>query len=252
MSKTAQDNSGGASSSSQRPRDAATLIIVDTEAAQPRVLMGKRRLDVVFMPGKFVFPGGRVDPQDKDVASSSELADHEVEKLLYDMKGHPSPSRARALAMAGIREVFEETGIIIGQSHDAAPAGTAEQTQPENWQTFFDAGFVPTLDKLHFFARAITPPGRPRRYDTRFFCISSQTIAYDSGQPDEELSEIGWYTIEAATQLELPPITRVILEDLHDHIAAGALGPSRQAVPYYHQRHGNFFRELIKIDDAGS
>jgi len=247
MSDTEKAKAGEPATSDLRPRDAATLIIVDAKDEQSRVLMGKRRMDVVFMPGKFVFPGGRVDPQDKDVASYSELADHEVEKLLYDMKGHATPNRARAIAMAGVREVFEETGIIIGKPHVGKANKQSDQTEPDNWQAFFEAGFSPSLEKLHFFARAITPPGRPRRYDTRFFCISADCIAYDTGQPDEELSEIDWYTLEAATQLDLPPITRVILEDLHDHIEAGALGPSRQAVPYYHQRHGNFFRELIKI-----
>ncbi|MEM9355778.1 MAG: NUDIX hydrolase [Pseudomonadota bacterium] len=243
MSGTDKTKADTAASHTQRPRDAATLIIVDSADGQPRVLMGKRRADVVFMPGKFVFPGGRVDQHDKDVASCSELGENEVEKLLYDMKGHPSTARARAIALAGIREVFEETGLIIGRRGE-----TAAEPVPENWQPFFASGYVPSLAQLHFFARAITPPGRPRRYDTRFFCIPSDCIAHDTGQPDEELSEIGWYTIEAATQLDLPPITRVVLEDLHDHIQSGLIGPSRQAVPYYHQRHGNFFRELIKVD----
>ena len=242
MSGSGEAKSGDTTGNAQRPRDAATLIIVDAKGSLPRVLMGKRRLDVVFMPGKFVFPGGRVDQHDKDVPSSSELQQHEVEKLLYDMKGHTSEGRARAIALAGIREVFEETGMIVGTAGDRP-----SEQPPENWRSFFNSGFLPSVEKLHFFARAITPPGRPRRYDTRFFCISAENIAHDTGQPDEELSEIDWYTIEAATQLDLPPITRVVLEDLHDHIEAGSLGPSRQAVPYYHQRNGNFFRELIRL-----
>ena len=143
--------------------------------------MGKRRADVVFMPGKFVFPGGRVDQHDKDVSSCSELAPNEVEKLLYDMKGHSSAARARAIALAGIREVFEETGLIIGQRGDAT-----DEPLPENWQPFFATGFVPSLAELYFFARAITPPGRPRRYDTRFFCIPTECIAHATRQPDEE------------------------------------------------------------------
>jgi len=227
----------------QRPRDAATLIIVDDTDTTPKILMGKRRTDQVFMPGKFVFPGGRVDATDKDIASADELADDEARKLLHDMKGHPSPGRARAIAMAGIREVFEETGIIIGHATDQPPT-----TEVPGWSDFFKNGYLPSLSNLCFFARAITPPGRPRRYDTRVFCLPASHIGFDTGQRDEELSEIGWYTIEDSTQLDLPPITRVILEDLHDQLKSGPLGPSRKAVPYYHQRRGTFFRDLIDID----
>lgn len=229
----------------QRPRDAATLIIVDDTGDAPRILMGKRRPDQVFMPGKFVFPGGRVDTADKDIASFDELDDAEMRKLLHDMKGHVSPAHARAIALAGVREVFEETGMIIGRKADAEPT-----TDVAGWQSFYDHGYLPLLSKLCFFARAITPPGRPRRYDTRFFSIQARHIGLDTGKRDEELSEIGWYTFEESSQLDLPPITRVILEDLHDHLKAGPLGPSRAAVPYYHQRRGTFLRELIDISET--
>ena len=230
---------------SDRPRDAATLIVVDTDGAEAKVLMGKRRSDQVFMPGKFVFPGGRVDTTDKDILSADELAPEETQKLLHDMKGRPSASRARAIALAAIREVFEETGIVIGQ-----PAADAATTDVDGWRRYFDLGYLPSLSQLCFFARAITPPGRPRRYDTRFFYVPSAHIGLDTGERDEELSEIGWYTIGESTQLDLPPITRVILEDLSDQLKAGPMGPSRKSVPYYHQKHGNFFRELIDISQA--
>ncbi len=235
-----------ASKSIQSPRDAATLIIVDDTGATPKILMGKRRTDQVFMPGKFVFPGGRVDATDKDVESFDELAEAETEKLLYDMKGHPSRARARAIALAGIREVFEETGILIGERVDAA-----RSSHLPGWKDFFKHGFLPGLGKLCFFARAITPPGRPRRYDTRFFCLNADSVGLDTGKRDEELSEIGWYTIAESTDLDLPPITRVILEDLHDQLQAGPLGPSRNAVPYYHQRRGTFLRDLIDVKAGG-
>lgn len=245
MTKTAEQDADAAAKAAQRPRDAATLIVVDNEGPTARILMGKRRTDQVFMPGKFVFPGGRVDVTDKDIPTQDELTSAETSKLLYDMKGHPSPARARGIALAGIREVFEETGIIIGQ-----PASPQSATDVDGWQNFFQRGFLPALSNLCFFARAITPPGRPRRYDTRFFYVPAHHIGLDTGERDEELSEIGWYTIEQSTQLDLPPITRVILEDLSDQLAAGPLGPSRHAVPYYHHRRGTFCRELIDVGAA--
>ena len=70
-----------------RPRDAATLIIIDRTSGEPRVLMGKRRMEQVFMPGKYVFPGGRADKDDKIVQSADELPEVEAAKLLLDMKG---------------------------------------------------------------------------------------------------------------------------------------------------------------------
>jgi len=243
MTEAKSKTNKSTSNAHQRPRDAATLIIVDGAETTPRVLMGKRRGDVAFMPNKFVFPGGRVDSADRDVTSLDELADSEVQKLLHDMKGHPSAARARAIALAGIREVFEETGMIIGEKGASHAA-----TDVAGWTDFFASGYLPKLSHLCFFARAITPPGRPRRYDTRFFCIQQKHIALDTDRQDEELSEIAWYGLEESTQLDLPPITRVILEDLSDQLAAGPLGPSRNAVPYYHQRHGTFFRELISIE----
>src|ERR1051325_11791196 len=50
-----------------RPRDAATLILIDRSSAVPKVLLGKRHGGHAFMPDKFVFPGGRVEPHDRHV-----------------------------------------------------------------------------------------------------------------------------------------------------------------------------------------
>ena len=97
-----------------RPRDAATLIIVDSTSGEPRVLLGRRRLDMAFMPGRYVFPGGRVDAADRQVAIADDLGPGELKKLMVAMKGTPSEARARALALAAVRETFEEAGLIIG------------------------------------------------------------------------------------------------------------------------------------------
>lgn len=192
------------------------------------------------MPGKFVFPGGRVDRADKSAPSASELADVEYRKLLAEMKGHPSPQRARALAMTAVRETFEETGLIIGTQ-----ATADDKTDDTQWGRFQAYGFQADLSSLSLFARAITPPGRPRRFDTRFFCVSADAVRCDTGEVDDELSEVGWYTPNETVELELPPITRVIIEDLIDRLKAGPIGPSDIAVPYYYQKHGNFRRDLL-------
>lgn len=230
-----------------RPRDAATLVIVDRVLGVPRVLMGQRRFDQVFMPGKYVFPGGRVDESDRAVESADELHPVEVSKLLLDMKGHPSPVRARALGMAALRETFEEAGVVIG-----APASSSAETRCEapSWNAFFACGYLPKLSSLRLFARAITPPGRPRRYDTRFFYISADEISHQVDTSDGELLGLHWLTIEDARGLDLPSITRVILEDLTDFLRDGASGSGDAPVPYYHHKNGIFRRDLLSVADA--
>jgi 8-oxo-dGTP pyrophosphatase MutT (NUDIX family) len=226
-----------------RPRDAATLIIVDNSSGEPRVLLGRRRLDMVFMPGRYVFPGGRVDPADKLIAVEEDLKPRDLEKLMVAMKGTPSVARARALALAAVRETFEEAGLLIG-----TPLGTAEPPKAPHWQEFFASGFRPALDRLTFFARAITPPGRPRRFDSRFFCVEAEAIVHRAKIEDGELSDLEWHSIAQARSLELPNITRVVLEDLSERIAAGALHTGDFPVPFYHRRNGAFRRDLIGAD----
>ena len=229
-----------ADTKTQRPRDAATLVLVDSSSGEPRMLMGKRRATQIFMPNKVVFPGGRVDSDDRLAESADELTDNELAKLLLEMKGHQSPTRARSMALAAIRETFEETGVIIGRPADETPT-----TAAPGWKTFYDQGYRPVLSGLSLFARAITPPGRTRRYDTRFFCASIGEVAAQTGEFDDELSEISWYSIAETADLDLPPITRVIIEDLGDRLNAGPLGPLAAPIPFYHQRSGTFRRDLL-------
>jgi len=230
-----------------RPRDAATLILVDRAGAQPKILFGRRRPDMKFMPGKYVFPGGRVDKSDRIAKSADELAEHDRTKLLFDMKGGASLSKARALALAAVRETYEEAGIIIGAPHE----GRAAPADP-SWRSFYAQGFMPSLAPLTFFARAITPPGRPRRFDTRFFCADAADIAFRGEPLEEELSDLVWMGIEEARSLDLPPITRVILEDLGDRMRAGPLGLPDAPVPYYYHKGGTFRRQLIEVASGES
>ena len=100
-----------------RPKDAATLILIDRSGDKPKVLVGKRHDKVVFMPGKYVFPGGRVDKSDNRIPVAAPIT-AELEANL--LKGSPKivASRARALAVAAIREACEETGLCLGRKVD--------------------------------------------------------------------------------------------------------------------------------------
>src|SRR3981189_1410686 len=152
-----------------RPKDAATLILVDRSAATPKVLVGKRHDKVVFMPGKFVFPGGRVDKTDNRVPVAAPIPKAlEANRLKGSRK--ITPSRARSLAIAAIREACEETGLCLGRkSNGAAPKLEGV------WKPFSDAGLLPDPSSLFLIARAITPPRRVRRFDTRLFTAGGST-----------------------------------------------------------------------------
>ncbi len=222
-----------------RPRDAATLILIDRSGSVPKVLLGKRHARHKFMPGKFVFPGGGVDPSDKRMPVARPLDRHAEARLLARFhKG--SPVRARALALAAIRETCEETGLILGTRSEAAnvPGGA--------WTVFAQNKILPDLGAIHFVGRAITPPGRPRRFDARFFTMDASAIAHRlSGitGPDAELVELVWMPLTDAKQLDMPAVTGVMLEELDARIADG-LGHDL-AVPFYRMIRGGFRRELL-------
>src|SRR4051794_13186919 len=136
------------------PKDAATLILVDRSGAVPRVLLGKRHARHKFMPGKFVFPGGRVDAADRHMPAATALHPAAQANLLKRLV-RPSKAKARALALAAIRETFEETGLVLG-----VPAPDIPAVPKGPWTAFAQARILPDLGALHFVGRAVTPPGR--------------------------------------------------------------------------------------------
>ena len=224
------------------PRDAATLILVErSERGAPRVLMGKRHAGHRFMPGKFVFPGGRVEPEDRRMAAAGALDAHVEEKLNARVR-RPSPSFARALALAAIRETFEKTGLAVGVPDYGAP----ENPPPGAWTRFAATGVHPALDAIDFLARAITPPGRPRRFDARFLIIDAAFIAgrIDGAVHSEaELVELVWTPLDEARKLDLPAITQAALDDLALALEGGL--DKRRPRPFYREIRGKRLREEL-------
>jgi 8-oxo-dGTP pyrophosphatase MutT (NUDIX family) len=223
-----------------RPKSAGTLIIIDRTGGTPKVLMGRRHEGHKFMPGKFVFPGGRMERGDRLLTFARPL-DERVEALLMRRVERPSPSLARGLAMSAIRETFEETGLLVGCKK--APLGPVRQLRDDAVAL---AGVYPDLSALHFIARAITPPRRPRRFDTRFFAADAQAIGHRADQvvgPDAELVELIWIPLQDAKSLNMPTITQVVLEELQSRIAAGFAHDL--PVPFYQMRHRRFVREIL-------
>lgn len=184
--------------------------------------MGQRGHAAAFMPSKFVFPGGAVDAGDAHVPLARPLPPACAARLA-STEG-PTPE---ALAAAAIRELFEETGLALGQP------GLWPAAAPEGWHTFAARGVLPDAQGLQFVFRAITPPGRSRRFDARFFLADAAGLA---GDPDDfsaasdELSHLHWIALAEVRRLDLPFITEVVLAEV------GALlrsGPSPAGVPFF-------------------
>jgi len=193
-----------------RPRDAATVIVVRHDRSVPLVLLGQRHGGHAFMPNMFVFPGGRLDAADMRTAVAAGLHPAVEERLLKRMRGRASPARARGLAVAAIRETYEETGLFLGRVPENARSGN------EDWQGISKAAGL-DLSILRFFARAITPPGRTRRFDSRFFVVDAEHIG-NLDRPfhpgSGELLELHWFSFADALALALPAITRDVLQRL--------------------------------------
>jgi 8-oxo-dGTP pyrophosphatase MutT (NUDIX family) len=225
------------------PRDAATLIVIDRAAGAPKVLLGRRHTRHKFMPGKFVFPGGRVEAADRTVAAVNEFDPRVSARLMARMR-RPSPAKARAFAIAAIRETFEETGLMLGVAGVAwNGAGAGE----EPWVQFAAQHVCPDLSAMHFIARAITPPRRPRRFDTCFFALDAEAIAGKVEGvvgPDAELVELVWLPLTEVEQLDIPPITKAVLGELEHRIACGF--DHALPVPFYRWIGRRFTRSLLE------
>jgi 8-oxo-dGTP pyrophosphatase MutT (NUDIX family) len=209
-------------------RDAAAVVLVRREWDGPRVLMGQRGSGAAFMPSKFVFPGGAVDPE--DVALGLELViDSETERRLCL---HAPRPLARAIAAAAVRELWEETGLALARRDPDAAAALAPQAP--GLAGMLRLGLVPEARGLRFVFRAITPPGRPRRFDARFFVAEADGAHGDAGAfsgAGDELSHLQWIDLATARALPLPFITEVVLSEVAALLAAPG---TTRPVPFFH------------------
>ncbi len=213
-----------------RPRHAATLVIVRRDGPNLRVLMGRRHQGHDFMPGKWVFPGGRIDPADYRAPHGGDLRP----EVAAGLGRNASPAKARALAMAAIRETFEEVGLLLAVRAPPRPAAGP-------WRNFLAQGALPDLSALDFIARAVTPPMSPKRFDARFFLADAERLISFERQADcGELDEIAWVELDSAPSLDLPSVTRFVLGE----IPARLLDPGRPVPSLQFQRGRQQLRHL--------
>ncbi|MGB3389946.1 MAG: NUDIX hydrolase [Pseudaminobacter sp.] len=223
----------------KRPRDAATLMLLDRKGNDVLVLMGRRHSSHAFMPGKLVFPGGRTDPADSRIGVVDSLPAKDEVRLIATT-ARTSAARARAIALSAIRETYEEAGLLIGRRMPFA-------TSKPDWQGFVDHEVQPTLAPLRFIARAITPPGRVRRFDTRFLSAWKSSVAVElpDGGPTNELEELVWLPLDEAKQADVPAITRTVLEELEQRLALDPNLEPGGVVPFYRMIRNRFVRDLL-------
>lgn len=176
-----------------RPSDAASLVLIRNRAAHAEVLMGKRARRHRFLPDVYVFPGGRVERGDHRVVPLTPLR-AEVAQLLAQSASH---ARARALAVAAVRETWEETGLALGSVENGV--------------------LRPALDALDHIVRAITPTASPIRFHARFFAADASGL-HGELRGNGELLDLDWRAIDACLALPLADITEFVLGELRHYL----------------------------------
>lgn len=225
----------------KRPRDAATLMLVDRSGTIPKVLVGKRHANVVFMPGKYVFPGGSVDKTDNKIPIAAPLPP-ELEANLAKGSPKTAPSRARSLAVAAIREACEETGLCLGRKVEGPT-----KKLPGVWSAFNEAGLLPDPSGLFLIARAITPPGRIKRFDTRFFTADVSAIAHRIEgviHADAELVELLWVELGSEHLADAHAMTKNVLNQLQKRLSTGPLN-HQAPLPFFHWYGGKMQLDML-------
>jgi 8-oxo-dGTP pyrophosphatase MutT (NUDIX family) len=222
-----------------KPRDAASIILIDRSGASPRILVGKRGKAHAFMPNAYVFPGGRRDPDDSRIRPARPLREDVAEKLLERTGSGMNRTRAQALAVTAVRETMEEAGLRI--------ASEGVVSRHPDWAEFARDGLAPDLSSLRYVARAITPPRQSRRFDTRFFACFFDEI---SAEPDEirdshELHDLTFLRFDDIDGFKLPTITRTVLSDIRLELERDSSLPFGRPVPFYFVKRGIFVRETI-------
>ena len=188
-----------------KPRVASTLVLTHGTGQNLKILMGQRSKRHDFMPSVYVFPGGRVDRADSYAKYAKDLSPR-TKRIL---EAAYSPRRARAVALASVRETWEETGLMLG-----APAETIRNINHASYDDFRKAGQLPDLSDIEVFGRAVTPPHRHKRFDAWFFVKKLEGDVPPQTSDSSELLNVGWFTFKEIKSLETQRATDMMLQVL--------------------------------------
>ncbi|MEG9861992.1 MAG: hypothetical protein V6Z81_05760 [Parvularculales bacterium] len=209
---------------SVRPRDAASLVLICREGERIFVLMGRRPRAMAFAPDIFVFPGGKLDANDKTISPVTPLHKTTLSRLTTSTT---SASLATALAITATRETYEETGLVVSKTG----VGYTTASHQESWPPH---DYPPFLDRFGILARAITPTSSPVRFHARFFSIMVQSGATQiKPRSNGELLDLDWWPLEKARTLPLFDVTEYVLS----LVAQGRTGFDTGPVPLCHYKN---------------
>ena len=202
-----------------RPVDAAGLILLRGKREAPEILLGRRHAKTTFLPDIYVVPGGRVDPEDHLPSGFDERLNPAVAKALQAGSRRRPP---RAFLRAALRELHEETGLILGGRGSGTPRASPV------WQAYAEAGSAPDFGAFDFVLRAITPVESRRRYNTRFF-LADGSAATGALRGNGELLDLSWRRLDELDRLTIVDVTwaliRLALARWRDRVPAGREPP---------------------------
>lgn len=194
------------------------MVLLRHGRGSPDVLLGRRRRSLRFLPGFYVFPGGRLEAQDSRPSAFQE-------RPPAPPAGTDRSTRRRMASFirAALRETFEETGLLLGR------AGSAPEPRrkpwPGVWRHYAERGLEPAFADLNLVARAITPSVSPIRFHTRFF-LADGALAQGQPRDSDELEDVGWVPLSRVAALPLIDVTQMVLEECLARTAGGAGRPA--------------------------
>lgn len=168
-------------------RPATTVLLIRDGAAGLEVLMVVRPNDKSQYAAAMVFPGGGIDAQDADAAWAP---------LCDGAEGLDAEERARRIA--GFRELYEETGVLLLEAPQRAPQPAGEGAS--FLEVVRGSGGRLELSAMTPFAHWVTPEGAPKRFDTHFrLCwLTTEMTAVSDGR---ETVAVEWLTPQQALAL---------------------------------------------------
>lgn len=241
------------------PKPASTVVVVRDTPNGIETWMMRRVSQMAFAPGAAVFPGGSVDERDADISVPWAGSDPET----FAARFGTDPRIARELVTAALRELFEETGVLLADPLPAVDLEAArvavESRELPLAQLLADHGSILQAGALHPWARWVTPAMETRRYDTWFF-VAALPDGVEALAVSSEADLAGWVNaqemLDANARGEnrlLPPTIAVLRDLVEGKTVAGVIAdaPNRSLEPVHPQvRRGADGRNVVTAAGA--